>query len=167
MREEMNIQCLLLIILRGSNSLPRLFPYSSGGIKIKGGKRKNWCKRGETGVNDYAWRVKLINGITLSGNIPIFHPNGSVEASHGAPSIMSLHSSEEHTLLVRNFAYGGENVMEMSQDSELHTCLTLKLLLASHKLWEPFIREFVIARGISVLIIRRQIQFKKKKKVAA
>lgn len=78
-----------------------------------------------------------MDGITLSGNIPIFHPNESVEASHGAPSVMSLHGSEEHTLIVRNFAYmggGAENVMEMSQDSELHTCLTLKLLLASCKL---------------------------------
>lgn len=48
-----------------------------------------------------------MDGITLSGNIPIFHPNESVEASHGAPSVMSLHGSEEHTLIVRNFAYMG------------------------------------------------------------
>jgi hypothetical protein len=35
---------------------------------------------------------------------------------------MRLHGSEEHTFSVRNFSKGeGEHLMELSQESELHT----------------------------------------------
>lgn len=71
MREEMSIQCFLLVITGNSNSVTTLFPLSSGSIKIKDGEEKPWC------VGRYLepvviYEVWSISKIALSGNIPHF-----------------------------------------------------------------------------------------------
>lgn len=56
-KAEMNIQCLFLIILGSSDSLPKLFSFSSGSVKIKGGEGK------KTGVR----RIRLESLLTYEG----------------------------------------------------------------------------------------------------
>lgn len=57
-KAEMNIQCLFLIILRSSDSLPKLSPFSSGSVKRKGGEEKK-----RPGVR----RIRLESLLTYEG----------------------------------------------------------------------------------------------------